>query len=64
MATNLEVDAFEIDLEALYDATRGTWRGDLASRHLVEEVIKNLSIEDKKRFRKYQEQENPCKGGE
>ena len=27
-------------------------------------VVKALSPEDRKRFKEYQEQENPCKGGE
>jgi len=61
MTEQLEVDCFAIDIETLHDATRGTWRGDLASRHLVEEVIKNLTLESKRKFEEYQDKENPCK---
>jgi len=58
---NVEVDGFEIDIETLYDATKGTWRGDLASLNITEQVIKNLTPESKRRFEEYQEQNNPCR---
>jgi len=63
MATNLEVDAFEIDIETL---DRATWHSGLHSRRLaqeeiVEEVIKNLALDDKKSFEEYQKRNNPCR---
>ena len=55
----LEVDGFEIDLETLDDATKQG--ASLARWAVVEEVIKNLDPESKRRFEEHQEQNNPCR---
>lgn len=59
----LEVDAFGIELETLSDAdwNRSNWRMEEARIKVIETVIKNLTIEDRNRFRLYQERNNPCK---
>jgi hypothetical protein len=56
--TTLEVDCFEIDIEALHDASCGKV---FANFWLFEEVLKNLTQDSKKRFDEYQEQNDPCK---
>jgi len=64
MATNLEVDAFEIDIETLSNAdnrSRNVFRVEDSKQILAEEVIKNLTQESKKRFEEYQEQNDPCR---
>ena len=50
----LEVDGFEIDLETLDDATKQG--ASLARWAIVEEVVKNLDPESKRRFEEYQAQ--------
>jgi len=59
----LEVDCFEIELETLADADyhKNNWIMEQARIDLVEAVIKNLTIEDKKRLQLYQDRNNPCK---
>ena len=59
--SKLEVDCFEIDIEALYDASQGKV---FANFWLFEVVIDNLTQESKKRFEEYQDNNNPCKGVE
>lgn len=56
---NLTVDAFEIDLELLHDATFGA-RGNPARHIIAEAVRKNLDAESTKRFEEYQKQNDPC----
>ena len=64
--SKLEVDCFEIDIEALRDAdshnNRMVW--EAACCLVITTVIANLTQESKKRFEEYQEKNNPCKGGE
>ena len=57
----LEVDAFEIDIESLADVAKQGMRADFAGRWAAEQVIKNLTPDSKKRFKEYQEQNNPCR---
>ena len=57
----LEVDAFEIDIEALNDATKQGFTGRLARWAVVREAIKALDPDSKKRFEEYQEQNDPCR---
>jgi len=59
----LEVDCFEIELETLADAdyNKSNRIMDEARVDLVEKVINNLTIEDKKRLQLYQDKNNPCK---
>ena len=62
--SKLEVDAFEIDIETLAEAATGRFTRfivALAGYAVVEEVIKNLALDDKKRFEEYQEQNDPCR---
>ena len=52
----------EIPIGTLSKATK---QGASLSRwEVIEAVVKALNPEDRKRFKEYQEQENPCKGGE
>ena len=58
----LEVDAFGIDLETLAVAVgRYGYDSKRAAYEVSEVVIKNLALDDKKRFEEYQEQNNPCR---
>jgi len=61
MATNLEVDAFEIDIETLEVATKQGFGGSKARWKVVEEVMRNLDPDSIKRFEEYHEQNDPCK---
>jgi hypothetical protein len=62
---NLTVDAFEIDDKTLADADwhHDNWTMDGAKQVIVQTVIKNLALDDKKRFEEYQKGNDP-KGGE
>ena len=56
----LDVDCFGIDLEILFNAdnrNHGRWNVRDFKQILVEEVIKNLTVESKKILREYQEGE-------
>ena len=64
MTQPLEVDCFEIDIEDLDDATKGSMRADFAGKYVAEQVIRNLTQESKKRFEKYQDNNDACKEGE
>ena len=64
MTQPLEVDAFDIDIETLDDATRNGHIGDMARHCLVMEMEKNLTLDSKKRFDKYQDNNDACKEGE
>ena len=60
----LEVDAFGIDIEALYDSQslrNPRFLREAASYLVIETINKNLTSESKKRFEEYQEQNNPCR---
>ena len=64
----LEVDAFAIDLRTLARANDipcttpyAALAVRLARANVVEAVVKNLALDDKKRFEEYQEQNNLCK---
>ena len=61
---NLEVDAFAIDIEVL-DAAQSCrvhpLTRSVARNKIAEIVVENLSLDDKKRFEEYQEQNNPCR---
>ena len=63
MTEPLEVDAFAIDIETLHIANKfpvGSPSHEsevkLARLYIVEKVIKNLALDDKKRFEEYQDQ--------
>ena len=63
----LEVDAFGIDIEILIKAdipAIGLYSPlaiNLARARVVGAVVENLSLDDKKRFEEYQEQNDPCR---
>ena len=61
--SKLEVDAFGIDIKTLVDADwcKDRWQMEKARIGLIETVIENLALDDKKRFEEYQEQNNPCR---
>jgi len=63
VAENVEVDGFEIDIEALADANSHNSRMvcEAANCLVTSTVIANLTPESKKRFEEYQEQNNPCR---
>lgn len=59
---NLTVDAFEIDIETLANAHwhHDNWTMDGAKQEVVQAVIKNLSLDDRKRLAAYQKENDPC----
>ena len=65
MATNLEVDAFEIDLETLATADLCTSlpKRNGARQTIIEAVIENLDPDSRKRLGEYQAQNDPCRLG-
>ncbi len=58
MTIKLDVDCFEIDIETLCaaDWSRDNWMMEQARIRVIQEVIKNLTVESKERFNKYQEE--------
>ena len=58
----LVAENVELPIGTLSKATK---QGASLSRwEVIEAVVKALGPEDRKRFKEYQEQENPCKGVE